>query len=73
MPESKWKPLSPIIDRIMLVLARSRDGRWSWARTAKCECKYIDVRIDMRTGDCIILNRESEIITIEQLEEQNNV
>lgn len=41
----KWADLASVVD---LALAR----KWSWARNT--ECKYVDVRIDMRDGGCII-------------------
>ena len=42
--------------------------KWSW--TKNNNCKYIEVRIDMRTGDCLLKDRHDNLITTEELEKQ---
>lgn len=42
---------------------------WYWFRNMKC--KYIDLRIDMRSGHFILCNRDGERIDIEDLKRQN--
>lgn len=32
------------------------------------DCKYIDIRIDMRTGDFIVKNAQGDVRTLEQLQ-----
>lgn len=60
----KWIPLQ----NVFALVEKSKLGIWTWARNTKC--KYIDVRIDMRDGDCIIKDRDGNIITLEQLQWQ---
>ena len=45
-----------------------RFKNWVWIRNPRC--KYIELRIDMRSGDFIIRNRDGEPITFEQLKWQ---
>ena len=47
---------------------RVRRGRWTWAMNT--QCKYINVRIDTRTGHCTITDRDGNKITPKQLEWQ---
>lgn len=42
------------IDDVMAVLEKVRAGKWEWSWARNPECKYLDVRIDMRDGGCII-------------------
>ena len=51
-----WDRLDDVVDVVNL----SRQRKWSWTRSANC--KYIDVRIDMRDGGCIIRDRAGERI-----------
>jgi hypothetical protein len=39
--------------------------RWSWAYNS--DCKYVDLRIDMRDGGFVMTNRKGERINLEQL------
>jgi len=41
---------------------------WSWARNH--QCKYVGLRIDMRDGGFVILNRDGQRISFEQLKWQ---
>lgn len=51
-------------DALPTLKAASR-GEWSWGRNS--QCKYIELRIDMRTGHCIIRDREGKRINPEDL------
>lgn len=44
------------------------DSSWSWARNSAC--KYVDIRIDMRDGGFILVNRHGQRINLAQLEWQ---
>lgn len=44
------------------------DRFWSWAKNSRC--KYVSLRIDMRDGDFVLLDREGNRITIEDLKRQ---
>lgn len=56
------------INDVLPVLVAAANGKWSWVENT--ECKYIELRIDMRDGGCIIKNRRGERITPEQLAKQ---
>jgi hypothetical protein len=43
------------IDDALAVIEAARAGRWTWIDNS--ECKYIQLRIDMRDGGCLIENR----------------
>jgi hypothetical protein len=47
------------------VFALMKAGAWSWA--CNSECKYVELRIDMRDGGCIIKNKEGKRISPERL------
>ena len=44
------------------------DGDWSWGYNP--QCKYIDIRIDMRDGGFVIRDRDGNRINMEQLKKQ---
>jgi hypothetical protein len=52
------------LDDFLKVYETMKKGEWSW--TKNIDCKYIDLRIDMRDGGCII-SAKGERITPEQL------
>jgi hypothetical protein len=53
------------IDDFIAVLQLMRDGKWDWY--ANTRCKYVELRVDMRDGGCIISDRESKRISPAQL------
>ena len=54
---------------VLPVLKKSIAGEWNWGRNRKC--KYIEVRIDMRDGKCIIKDRHGNRINPEDLRHQD--
>lgn len=46
-------------------LSDEEKSTWSWARNHNC--KYLNLRIDMRDGGFLILNDENERISMDQL------
>jgi hypothetical protein len=56
------------IDDVLPVLEAARTGRWSWLENSMC--KYIELRIDMRDGGCVIKDRDGKRIEPEQLRHQ---
>jgi hypothetical protein len=44
-------------------------NRWAWIHNNRC--KYISLRIDMRNGGFVILDRDGERISLAQLEYQD--
>lgn len=59
-----WYHLRQVLD----VVRASICGEWAWPRNVNC--KYIDVRIDMRSGECLIRDRHGKVITMEELTRQ---
>lgn len=41
---------------------------WTWVKNN--QCKYINIRIDMRDGGFVLLNRDGERISLKQLQWQ---
>lgn len=72
---SEWQSnLDEVISIIKLCAGNGVDGglnyeRWCWPRNA--DCKYVDIRIDMRDGHFILLDRHLKRISVEQLLRQS--
>jgi recombination DNA repair RAD52 pathway protein len=47
------------------------NGHWQWYRNNRC--KYITLRVDMRTGNVFMTNRDGKEIDVQTLYEQHNV
>lgn len=56
------------IDDFLTVMKRARRGEWSWLSNTRC--KYVNVRIDIRDGGCIIEDRDGVRISPEDLAKQ---
>lgn len=54
----KWADFQRVMDAML------RD-EWCWSRNV--ECKYVELRIDMRDGGCIISDRNGKRISPEHL------
>lgn len=63
-PPVKWVNF----DEVVGVINRMRQGLWMWVWNTRC--KYIELRIDMRDGHCIIRDKDGKRITVEQLQYQ---
>ncbi|MBX3653248.1 MAG: hypothetical protein KF686_03625 [Ramlibacter sp.] len=61
---SQWDHINDVIS----VLALASAGRWHWGENM--DCKYVEVRIDMRDGGCIIKDRHGTRITPAALAKQ---
>jgi len=61
---NEWSDLNDVIR----IVNASAHGSWSWTRNARC--KYIELRIDMRDGKCLIRNRDGLTITLGELQRQ---
>lgn len=59
--KNEWDNIQDFIKVLQLM----REGNWSW--TMNTQCKYVDLRVDMRDGGCIIMDREHRRILPEQL------
>lgn len=62
-----WEPCGPIFDALKQTIEDSKNFKWHWAYTFESECKYIDIRIDMRDGHCLLFNRDHEQIDLEDI------
>jgi hypothetical protein len=49
---NSWDKLEDFLE----VYAKMSSGEWSWA--CNTQCKYVDLRVDMRDGGCIIKTRD---------------
>ena len=65
LPVSHWKPFDEIIEGVSKVI---KDKKWNWA--ANQHCKYVSIRVDMRDGTAILMDRDKEVITLDQLKRQ---
>ena len=59
-----WDHMADVIS----VLNKMQSGEWEWYRNSRC--KYIEVRIDMRSGNCIIFDGERKRINPSDLAHQ---
>ncbi len=55
-------------DDALAVLEAARAGKWWWCNNTRC--KYIELRIDMRDGACIIKDRDGNRIDPADLRSQ---
>lgn len=53
------------IDDVLKVVRAAQRGDWCWSRNSSC--KYLNLRLDMRDGGCIIYDRDGKRISPEQL------
>lgn len=57
------------IDDFIAVLEAMRADKWKWWWNTRC--KYVELRVDMRDGGCIIRDREGKRIDPKQLAYQH--
>lgn len=56
------------VDDALAVIEMARAGKWVWMENSRC--KYIDLRIDMRDGGCLIRDAKGNRINPEDLRKQ---
>lgn len=61
---SQWIPFALVLE----VIEEAKRGNWCWSMNS--QCKYIDLRIDMRDRGCIVKDRDGNPLTIDQLRYQ---
>ena len=59
-----------IADLGPVIVAAIKDENWIWVKN--WDCKYINLRVDMRDGGAIIVNRAGKRISPDQLTYQYN-
>lgn len=57
------------VDDVLAVIEKARRGEWGWVGNS--QCKYIEVRIDMRDGGCILRDRDGTRISPSDLARQH--
>lgn len=65
-----WHKAIELKNFIDEVLKRIRGGEIGWTWIKNSDCKYIDIRIDMRDGGWILLNRGGKRILPEDFYKQ---
>lgn len=61
-----WDSLEDFLD----VVAMVKEGKWRWAYNPKF--KYVNLRIDMRDGGCLILDNDGNRVDPKDLRFQYN-
>lgn len=56
------------LDDVIRIVRRMRAGTWAWMYNP--DCKYLDLRVDMRDGGCLIRNRHGVRIDPTDLADQ---
>lgn len=59
--------LSVLFSEVLALLAKERD-EWVWYKNGPC--KYINIKIDMRDGGYILMDRDGGRISLDELKEQ---
>ena len=62
LPQHPWTPIDD-------VLAVIRDPKWMWPLNSRC--KYVTLRLDVRDFHCIIMDRDGNEITLDELKHQH--
>lgn len=56
------------IDDFIVVLEKMRAGQWHWVSNPRC--KYVNLRVDMRDGGCLIRDKDGNRIDPADLAKQ---
>ena len=67
---NSWNMIEELGKAVMETVKLSRKREWSWIKN--WDCKYINLRIDMRDGGAILVNRAGKRISPDQLKYQYN-
>ena len=59
--KAEWLPVLQVIRAIEI----AKDNGWDWCNNTRC--KYVEIRIDMRTDDCLIKDRDGKIINLTEM------
>lgn len=57
------------IDEVIKILEKMKREEWTWMANSKC--KYLNLRVDMRDGHCVIRDRNNSPITLDELNFQH--
>ena len=67
-----WHPFVAVFSAVGKVIADAREGKWFWFRHPNVHLKYINIRIDMRDGNCIVTDNTGQVISIDELFQQES-
>ena len=62
-----WETLDDF-SKIMLIIEDMKNEKWFWFKNM--QCKYINIRMDMRDGHFMLFDRDDNRIEIKDLERQ---
>lgn len=65
-----WSPVEGVFNSMLELIRKARACQWFYFRNPNIHVKYVEIRIDMRSGDCIIKDNRGNVITFEELEAQ---
>lgn len=65
-----WMPPKDFVRNMQRIFACAENEKWQWPKN--WDCKYIDIRIDMRDGGHIITNKTGKRCSVESIEHQEN-
>jgi len=66
--ENNLKEVLTFILKAVKIPFYRKGATWSWLKNSNC--KYVEIRIDMRDGGFIIKNRHGDRISLEDLKKQ---
>lgn len=67
---NSWDKLQDVGQAVADTVNLAVKQEWSWIRN--WNCKYVSIRIDMRSGHCVLVDKDGSRISIEQLKYQYN-
>jgi len=56
------------VNEVVNVVNKAKNDEWNWTKNIRC--KYINVRIDMRDGACLVFDNDKKPITVNELLKQ---
>lgn len=70
MSAGEWRPIAEVFPRVSEVVKKALETKWLWFNNPNVHVKYINIRVDMRDGRCIITDNQGRMISVDQLELQ---
>lgn len=66
-----WIPAETMFEKALRVIKEARTTNWLWFKHPNIHVKYINIRVDMRTGDCVVTDNQGKLFDINTLKEQS--
>lgn len=70
MSVGEWLPSDKVFAKVNEVVKKALETKWFWFKNPNIHVKYINIRVDMRDGRCIITDNHGKMISVGQLELQ---